>query len=108
MEPNNDAKSAAVAALPKQAEASQAPVGWVERYGWTARRLPRLAARASADRVWFSLLDKTYSPATLASSWHKVWRKGGSAGADAQTVGHCARHSAAELSRLSAQLRDGT
>ena len=108
MEPNHDSKSAAVAALPKQAEDSQAPLGWVERCVWTERRLTRLASRESAARVWFSLLDKTYSPANLASSCHKVWRTGGSAGADAQTVGHFARHAAAERSRLAAQLRAGT
>ena len=30
-------------------------------------------------------------PANLASAFHKVWRNGGSAGADAQTVAHIAR-----------------
>ena len=75
---------------------------------WTERRLTWLTAGESADRVWFSLLDKTYAPANLASAFHQVWHHGGSAGADAQTVGHLAQHAAEELSRLAVQLRDGT
>ena len=38
----------------------------------------------------------------------KVWRNGGSAGADAQTVAQFARHADAELARLHTQMRDGT
>jgi RNA-directed DNA polymerase len=44
----------------------------------------------------------------LASAFAKVWRNGGSAGADAQTVVHFAKHAEEELSRLAEQLRDGT
>ena len=47
--------------------------------------LTRLASGESADRVWFSLMDKTCAPANLQSAFEKVWRKGGSAGADAPT-----------------------
>ena len=61
-----------------------------------------------ADRVWFSLLDKTHSPANLQSAFDKVWGNGGSAGADGQTVAHFERHAETELQRLHEQLRDGT
>lgn len=108
MNQNDDAKSASVAATPKQAEDTRAPWGWVERTVWTERMLTRLTSGESADRVWFSLLDKTYAPANLASAFHKVWRNGGSAGADQQTVGHFAQHAEAELARLAEQLRAGT
>jgi RNA-directed DNA polymerase len=105
---SNDTKSATVADTPKQVEDTASPWGWVERCVWTERMLTRLASRESADRVWFSLMDKTYTPANLASAFEKVWKNGGSAGADAQTVAHFARHAERELSRLSEQLRGGT
>ena len=97
-----------VAATPQQAGEARDPWGWVERSVWTERMLTRLTTSEPANRVWFRLWDKTYAPANLASAFHKVWKNGGSAGADAQTVGHFARHAEAELARLHEQLRDGT
>lgn len=108
MKQNNDAKSAAVAVTPKQAEDTRAPWGWVERSVWTESMLTRLTSGESADRVWFTLVDKTYAPANLASAFHKVWQNGGSAGADGQTVAHFERHAEDELRRLHEQLRSGT
>jgi RNA-directed DNA polymerase len=70
--------------------------------------LTRLTSGESADRVWFTLVDKTYAPANLQSAFEKVWRNGGSAGADQQTVAHFAQHAEAELARLAEQLRAGT
>lgn len=97
--------------LPKQAgEATppRDPWWWVERTVWTERMLTRLASRESADRVWFALADKTYAPANLQSAFEKVWRNGGSAGVDEQTVTHFGRQAEEELQRLHQQLRDGT
>jgi RNA-directed DNA polymerase len=108
MKQNNDAKSATVAATPQQVEDTRAPWWWVERTVWTERMLTRLTSGESADRVWFRLWDKTYAPANLASAFHKVWRNGGSAGADAQTVAHFAKHAEEELSRLAEQISGGT
>ena len=59
MHQNNDAKSAPVAATPKQAEDTRAPWGWGERNVWTEFMLTRLTSGESADRVWFTLVDKT-------------------------------------------------
>jgi hypothetical protein len=59
MKPNDDSKSASVAATPKQVEDTRAPWGWVERTVWTERMLTRLTSGELADRVWFSLRDKT-------------------------------------------------
>jgi RNA-directed DNA polymerase len=70
--------------------------------------LTRLTTGEPADRVWFTLVDKTYAPANLHSAFAKVWRNGGSAGADGQTVAHFERHAEVELQRLHEQLRAGT
>ena len=108
---NNETQPAAVAATPKQAgEAAppREPWGWVERSVWTERMLTRLMSGEPANRVWFTLMDKTEAPANLQSAWEKVRRNGGSAGADEQTLAHFGRHAAEELQRLHEQLREGT
>ncbi len=102
-----------LAPVPRPVGATQAreahdPWWWVERTVWTERMLSRLTVGEPANRVWFSLVDKTYAPANLASAFQKVWVNGGSAGADAQTVAHFGRQAEAELARLHEQLRDGT
>jgi len=99
---------ATVAATPQQAGDTRDPWWWVERSVWTERMLTRLTTGESADRVWFRMVDKTYGPANLASAFQKVWKNGGSAGADKQTVEHFARHAEEELSRMAGQMRDGT
>jgi RNA-directed DNA polymerase len=106
---NDEDKLAPVAAArpPTQAGEALDRWGWVERSIWTERMLRRLTSGEPANRIWFALGDKIYGPANLQSAFHKVWRNGGSAGADAQTVGHFARHAEAELPRLHEQLREG-
>lgn len=109
----NENQRAAVTAVTPSKQAGEATPprerwGWVERCVWTERMLTRLTSGESADRVWFSLLDKTDSPANLRRAFEKVWGNGGSAGADGQTVAHFARHAEAELQRLHEQLRAGT
>ena len=103
---------AAVAAAPQQAgEATSArrePWWWVERGVWTERMLTRLTSGEPADRGWFRLWDKTEAPANLTSAFHKVWKNGGSAGADAQSVTHFGRRAEEELQRLHEQRRLGT
>ena len=108
MEQNDEVKSTTVAATPTQAEEAQARWGWVERTVWTERMLTRLTSGEPANRVWFSLMDKTYAAANLQSAFGKVWRNGGSAGADGQTVAHFEREAEAELARLHEQLREGS
>jgi RNA-directed DNA polymerase len=109
MNRNNENQPATVPRADGAQQAGEArdPWWWVERSIWTERRLTRLTNREPANRVWFTLVDKTYAPANLASAFAKDWRNGGSAGADAQTVAHFARHTGAELARLHEQLRDG-
>jgi len=108
MEQNNEPEPARVVATPKQAGETRDRWWWVERSVWTDRMLTRLTTGEPADRVWFTLVDKTYAPANLQSAYDRVWRKGGSAGADGQTVAHLERQSEAELRRLGEQLRAGT
>lgn len=105
---NDENKPAPVAATPTQVGDTRERWWWVERTVWTERMLTRLTSGESANRVWFTLMDKTYAPANLASAFQKVWQKGGSAGADAQTVAHFARNAEAELARMHEQLQDGT
>ncbi len=113
MNQHHDSKPAPVAVTTPSQQAGEAtpprePWWWVERCVWTEGMLTRLTSGESADRVWFRLWDKTYAPANLQSAFQKVWRSGGSAGADAQTVAHFGRRAEAELQRLHEQLRDGT
>lgn len=108
MKQNDESKPAPVAAMPIQAGEARDPWWWVERSVWTERMLTRLTTGESADRVWFTLVDKTYASANLASAFEKVWKNGGSAGADKQTVEHFARQAEEELSRMAGQMRDGT
>ena len=112
MNRNDDSKPATVAAATPPQPAGEAtpwrePWWWVERCVWTERMLTRLTSGEPADRVWFRLWDKTYAPANLTSAFHKVWKNGGSAGADEQTVAHFARRAEEELQRLHEQLRGG-
>ena len=108
MNQNDENRPAPVAATPTQAGEARDPWWWVERAVWTERMLTRLTDRESANRVWFTLVDKTYAPVNLGSAFQKVWANGGSAGADKQTVAHFARQAETELTRLHEQLRDGT
>lgn len=108
MNQTSENKLAPVAATPTQAGEARDPWWWVERAVWTERMLVRLTQGELANRVWFSLVDKTYAPANLASAYQKVWVNGGSAGTDRQTVAHFGRQAEAELARLHGQLRDGT
>lgn len=108
MRQNDETKPAPVAATPQQVGEARDRWWWVERSVWTERMLTRLTTGESADRVWFRMVDKTYAPANLASAFEKVWKNGGSAGADKQTVEHFARKAEEELSRMAGQMRDGT
>lgn len=108
---NSTTTPATVAATPTQAgeaPARREPWWWVERTVWNKAMLTRLGHNEPANRVWFTLVDKTWHPANLHSAFDEVWRNGGSAGTDGQTVAHFERHAERELQRLHEQLRGGT
>jgi len=102
MNQNNENEPTAVprAIGAKQAGEARDRWWWVERSVWTERMLTRLTSSEPANRVWYSLLDKTYAPANLQSAFEKVVRQGGCAGADEQTVAHFAREAPAEVAGL--------
>lgn len=58
--------------------------------------------------VWFSLIDKVYATANLWAAWSKVASNNGAAGVDHVTIEMFEENAAANLKRLSEQLRSGT
>jgi RNA-directed DNA polymerase len=58
--------------------------------------------------IWFSLIDKVYSPANLFASYAKVAANGGAAGVDHVTVEDFTRGLTRNLEKLASQLRDGS
>lgn len=107
---NNENKPATVprAIGAKQAGETRDRWWWVERSVWTESMLTRLTSGEPADRVWYSLLDKTYAGANLARAYERVRGNKGSAGTDGQTVAHFGRGLAKELSWLQQELREGS
>jgi RNA-directed DNA polymerase len=57
--------------------------------------------------VWFRLIDKVYAPKNLWSSWTRSARNQGSPGVDGITIDRYEKDAAANLARLSEQLRAG-
>ncbi len=57
--------------------------------------------------VWFSLIDKVYSPRNLRAAFAKVKANRGGPGADHQTIEMFEFHVEKNLQHLSGQLRDG-
>jgi hypothetical protein len=62
--------------------------------------LTRLTSGESANRVWFSRLDKTDAPANWQSAYEQAVSQGGCAGVGEPTGAHFARPAGAELARL--------
>ena len=48
----------------------------------------RTIERGIEGGKWFALIDKVYRIANLQSAFNQVWRNGGSAGVDGQSVKH--------------------
>jgi RNA-directed DNA polymerase len=80
---------------------------WVEAAVWTERMLSALGNGVKGGK-WYSLIDKVYAPATLATAWAKVHANNGAAGVDGQSIERFAAKADVYLSELSAVLRDGT
>lgn len=57
---------------------------------------------------WYSLMDKVYAPATLASAWQKVQANGGAAGVDGQSLERFAAQAELYLTELATALREGS
>lgn len=79
---------------------------WAEASIWTDRMLAALETEVKGG-VWFSLVDKVFSPRNLWSSWAKVARNDGAPGIDGMTIDRYEKDVEANLQRLSEQLRTG-
>jgi RNA-directed DNA polymerase len=79
---------------------------WAEASVWTDRMLAALENGVKGD-VWFSLIDKVYSPMNLWSAWSKVAQNEGSAGVDDITIEQYEREVEANLRWLGDRLWDG-
>ena len=92
---------------PKQAGQYPEEWFWVQHGAWTERMRTRLAQSGSATK-WFALWDKVIAPANLQTAYWSVWRKGGAAGVDGQTVAQFNEQETAELAQLREELRGKT
>lgn len=84
-----------------------APRGWAEPSVWTERMLAALDKGVHGG-LWYSLMDKVYSPGNLAAATRKVVVKRGAAGVDHVTVEQFTLHAGENLRNLEEQLRQGT
>jgi len=83
------------------------PWAWTEPSVWTERMLTALQQGVKGG-VWFSLIDKVYSPGNLAAATAKVVAKHGAAGVDHVDVEAFSLHADENLRKLGEQLRQGT
>ena len=83
------------------------PRAWAEPSVWTERMLTALEQGVKGG-VWFSLIDKVYSPANLTAATAKVAANKGAAGVDHVTVEQFCLDAGENLRRLGEQLRQGS
>lgn len=93
--------------LTKQAGQYPNPWFWVQHGAWTERMRTRLA-NSEPTTVWYALWDKVTSPENLQTAYWSVWRNGGAAGVDGQTVAQFNEQEQAELAKLREELRTKT
>jgi len=98
---------ARVPATAKQAGEVRARWAWAEPSVWTDSMLTALENGVKGG-IWFSLIDKVYSPANLFASYAKVAANGGAAGVDHVTVEDFTRGLTRNLEKLESQLQDGS
>ena len=80
---------------------------WVEPRVWTERMLTTLETGVRGGR-WYTLMDKVYALPTLRAAFARVKANRGAAGVDHVTVAMYEARLDANLTALSAALRDGT
>ncbi len=94
-------------AQPKQVGRYPEDWFWVNHGAWTEHMRTRLA-QSEPTTVWYSLWDKVISEPNVQAAYRAVWRNGGAAGVDGQTVAQFNEHEEAELAELREELRAGT
>ena len=102
MNQTTDHGPAAVPVTAKQVGEVRLRWGWAEPSVWTDRMLTALENGVKGG-VWFSLIDKVYSPANLLASYAKVAANGGAPGVDHVTVEEFGKRLAGNLDELVAQ-----
>src|SRR5437867_9269482 len=80
---------------------------WAEPSVWTERMLTALEQGVKGG-VWFSLIDKVFSPTNLRAALAKVAANQGAAGVDHVKVEEFVLQADENLRRLGEQLRQGT
>lgn len=91
----------------KQVGEVQARWAWIEPTVWTERMLTALEVGVKGG-IWFSLIDKVYSPRNLGAAFAKVKANQGAPGVDHQTIEMFEAHLDTNLTRVSQQLADGS
>jgi len=91
----------------KQAGSIRDRWSWVEPAAWTERMLTALE-RGVKGGVWFSLMDKVYSPANMEAAWVSVRLNNGAAGVDHVSVHQFQQQLFKNRDRLCAELQSGT
>ena len=102
-----DQTPAAVSATTKQAGPITDQWSWVEPAVWTERMLTALDKGVQGG-VWFSLMDKVYSPRNLESAWASVWANKGAAGVDHVSIAQFQEQHLRSLERMHDDLKGGT
>ena len=85
MDSQKEARPTPVPETATQVGEVRARWAWAEPMVWTERMLAALEQGVKGG-VWFSLIDKVYSPANLFASYAKVAANRGAAGVDHVTV----------------------
>jgi RNA-directed DNA polymerase len=80
---------------------------WTEPAVWTDRMLTALEQGVKGG-MWFSLIDKVYSPRNLGAAYTRVKANRGSAGVDCETIDRFGRRLDQNLKDLEQELRVGT
>lgn len=81
--------------------------GWTEPTVWTSRMLAALEQGVKGG-IWYSLIDKIQSEATLEAAFTAVAANKGAAGVDHVTIERFAKDKDGNLKRLSEELRQGS
>jgi RNA-directed DNA polymerase len=102
---SKEMQPATVAAGPGQVGEMRSRWAWTEPSVWTERMLGALENGVKGG-VWFSLMDKVYSPKNLRAAWQRVQRNDGAAGVDRQSVEAFSAQAEPTLEWLQKQLRE--
>jgi RNA-directed DNA polymerase len=102
-----EAQPATVPVAATQAGSVRDRWSWAEPAVWTERMLTALEQGVKGG-VWFSLMDKVYSPRNLQTAWHQVWSNKGAAGVDHVSIEQYRARQLENLNQLHDELKRGS